>query len=88
MSHFRGAILTPRRRAHNPPFTLKLGFHARHISPRSCGHPGGAIADIRAIRVHAISEDAKRFSLRHGFADSPVVPMTPVTSLWRPRSAR
>jgi len=26
--------------------------------------------------VHAISEDAKRFSLRHGFVKSPVAPMT------------
>ena len=31
----------------------------------------GEIAGIRAILVHAISEDATRFSLRHGFADSP-----------------
>ena len=36
----------------------------------------GEIAGIRAILVHAISEDAKRFSLRHGFAESPIAPMT------------
>ncbi|MBI4699544.1 MAG: GNAT family N-acetyltransferase [Deltaproteobacteria bacterium] len=34
------------------------------------------IAGIRAIVVHAISEDAKRFYLRHGFAEAPVAPMT------------
>ena len=34
------------------------------------------IGGIRAILVHAISEDAKRFYLRYGFRDSPVDPMT------------
>jgi GNAT superfamily N-acetyltransferase len=33
-------------------------------------------AGIRAILLHAISEDAKRFYLQHGFAESPVDPMT------------
>ena len=31
---------------------------------------------IRAILVHAISDDAKRFYERHGFVESPVDPMT------------
>jgi GNAT superfamily N-acetyltransferase len=31
---------------------------------------------IRAILVHAISEEAKRFYERHGFVESPVDPMT------------
>ncbi|MDP1952354.1 MAG: GNAT family N-acetyltransferase [Betaproteobacteria bacterium] len=31
---------------------------------------------IRAILLHAISEEAKRFYLHHGFAESPVDPMT------------
>lgn len=35
-----------------------------------------AIAGIRAILVHAISEDAKRFYERCGFATSPLDPMT------------
>lgn len=35
-----------------------------------------AIGGIRAILVHAISEDAKRFYERCGFAPSPVDPMT------------
>jgi len=34
------------------------------------------IAGIRAILVHAISEEAKRFYERYGFAASPVDPMT------------
>ncbi len=33
------------------------------------------IAGIRAILVNAISDDAKRFYLRHGFVESPVAPM-------------
>ena len=35
-----------------------------------------AIAGIRAILLHAISEDAKRFYERCGFSESPVDPMT------------
>jgi len=34
------------------------------------------LAGIRAILVHAISEEAKRFYERHGFVESPVDPMT------------
>ena len=34
------------------------------------------LAGIRAILVHAISEEAKRFYGRHGFVESPVDPMT------------
>ena len=75
-SHFCGAIVTLRQRAHNPPITLKLGFHARHISPRSSGHSRPARSADSAILVHAISEDAKGLSLRHRFAESPVAQMT------------
>lgn len=39
------------------------------------------IAGIRAILVHAISEDAKRFYLRHGFVESPVPPLTLMIAL-------
>jgi GNAT superfamily N-acetyltransferase len=35
-----------------------------------------SIVGIRAVLLHAISEDAKRFYLRHGFAESPLNPMT------------
>lgn len=34
------------------------------------------IGGIRAILVHAISEEAKRFYERHGFVESPIDPMT------------
>lgn len=34
------------------------------------------VAGIRAVLLHAVSEDAKRFYLHHGFAESPVDPMT------------
>jgi GNAT superfamily N-acetyltransferase len=34
------------------------------------------LAGIGAILVHAISDDAKRFYERHGFAESPIDPMT------------
>jgi GNAT superfamily N-acetyltransferase len=39
------------------------------------------IAGIRAILVHAISDDARRFYLRHGFIESPVAPMTLMITL-------
>jgi GNAT superfamily N-acetyltransferase len=34
------------------------------------------VADIRAVLLHAISEEARRFYARHGFAQSPLDPMT------------
>ncbi len=34
------------------------------------------LGGIRAILVHAISDEAKRFDERHGFIESPVDPMT------------
>ena len=36
---------------------------------------------IRAILLHAISEEAKRFYVHHGFAKSPVDPMTMMITL-------
>lgn len=39
-------------------------------------HQAASIAGIRAILIHAISEEAKRFYLKFGFAESPVDPMT------------
>jgi GNAT superfamily N-acetyltransferase len=40
-----------------------------------------AIGGIRAILLHAISDDAKRFYERCGFSQSPVDPMTLMVSL-------
>lgn len=39
------------------------------------------IAGVRAILVHAISEDAKRFYERYGFVASPVDPLTVMISV-------
>jgi hypothetical protein len=39
------------------------------------------VAGIRAVLVHAISEEAKQFHLHHGFAESPVEPMTMMVTL-------
>ena len=36
---------------------------------------------LRAILLHAISEEAKRFYVYHGFAESPVDPMTIMITL-------
>ena len=36
---------------------------------------------MRAILLHAISEEAKRFYVHHGFAESPVDPMTMMITL-------
>jgi GNAT superfamily N-acetyltransferase len=35
-----------------------------------------SLVGIRAVLLHAISEDAKRFYLRYGFAEAPLNPMT------------
>ena len=39
------------------------------------------VAGIRAVLLHAISDAAKRFYARHGFAESPLDPMTMMISL-------
>lgn len=38
-------------------------------------------AGIRALLVHALSEDAKNFYLHHGFQSSPIEPLTMMLSL-------
>jgi hypothetical protein len=35
------------------------------------------------LLCHAISEDAKRFYLKHGFVESPIEPMTMMLNLAR-----
>jgi predicted N-acetyltransferase YhbS len=45
------------------------------------------LAGIRAILVHAISEDAKRFYERHGFAESAIDPMTLMITISEARRA-
>ena len=41
----------------------------------------GATIGVRAILVHAISPEAKRFYEKHGFRPSPVDPMTLMMTL-------
>jgi GNAT superfamily N-acetyltransferase len=43
-----------------------------------------SIMGIRGVLVHAISEEARRFYERHGFAGTPTTPMTLVLSLAEP----
>ncbi|MCJ7601833.1 MAG: GNAT family N-acetyltransferase, partial [Desulfobulbaceae bacterium] len=38
-------------------------------------------AGVRALLVHALSEDAKAFYLRYGFLESPIDPMTLMLNL-------
>src|SRR5262249_38088202 len=45
------------------------------------------IAGIRALLVHAISEDAKGFYLRCGFHESPIEPMTLMITLAEAQAA-
>lgn len=45
------------------------------------------IVGIRAILVHAISDEAKRFYLSHGFQESPIEPMTLCLALGTARQA-
>jgi GNAT superfamily N-acetyltransferase len=45
------------------------------------------LGGIRAILVHAISEDAKRFYERHGFLPSPIDPMTLMITVMDARKA-
>jgi GNAT superfamily N-acetyltransferase len=45
------------------------------------------LGGVRAILVHAISDEAKRFYERHGFAESPVDPMTLMITLADARRA-
>ena len=40
-----------------------------------------AVAGIRAVLLHAVSEDAKRFYTHHGFSESPIDPMTMMITL-------
>ena len=45
------------------------------------------VAGIRAILVHAISEDARRFYERQGFVASPIDPMTLMITIADARKA-
>ena len=55
----------------------------RGLIPEACQLvlQAAAIGGIRALLVHAISEDAKRFYERYGFVASPLDVMTLMISL-------
>lgn len=78
-----------RRNMPDPVPVMVLGRLAVDRAYQDRGLGGGLLRDailrtlqaaglggIRAILVHAISEDAKRFYERHGFVESPIDPMT------------
>ena len=83
-----------RRNMPDPVPVMVLGRLAVHRAYRGRGVGAGLLRDaiirtlqaaelggIRAILVHAISEDAKRFYEQHGFIESPVDPMTLMITL-------
>jgi GNAT superfamily N-acetyltransferase len=53
-----------------------VGIALLHDAVEHCRR--GDISGIRAIQLHAISDDAKRFYKRSGFSESPLDPMTPM----------
>lgn len=78
----------------NPVPVMIIGRLAVHCSFRGHGlgldlladavrrtQQAACIAGIRAILVHAISEDAVRFYQKAGFLPSPIEPMTLMTTI-------
>jgi predicted N-acetyltransferase YhbS len=83
-----------RRNMPEPIPVVVLGRLAVHSDWQGKGIGAGLLKDailrsvrlshemgIRALLCHAISEDAKRFYLRHGFLQSPIEPMTLMLNL-------
>jgi len=83
-----------RRKMPEPIPVMVLGRLAVDVGWRKRGVGAGLLRDavlrtlavskqagIRALVVHALSEDAKAFYLRHGFQESPLQPMTLMLSL-------
>jgi GNAT superfamily N-acetyltransferase len=85
-----------RRNMPEPIPIVVLGRLAVHADHAGRGIGAGLLKDavlrsarlaremgIRAMVCHAISEDAKRFYLHHGFVESPIEPMTVMLNLAR-----
>jgi hypothetical protein len=53
-----------------------IGCTSVLLKMKTAVHQAAAIAGIRAILVHAISQEAKQFYSNCGFTPSPVAPMT------------
>lgn len=83
-----------RRNMPDPIPVIVLGRLAVHADYAGQGIGAGLLKDavlrslrlaqemgIRALLCHAISEDAKRFYLHHGFVESPMEPMTVLLNL-------
>jgi GNAT superfamily N-acetyltransferase len=83
-----------RRKMPEPIPVMVLGRLAIDVGWRKRGVGAGMLKDavlrtlavskqagIRALVVHALSEDAKRFYIRHGFQESPLQPMMLMLSL-------
>ena len=66
--------------SHQPPRSPTARARCRSAPARDTLQ-AAEIAGIRAVLVHAISEDAKRFYERCGFQPSPVAPMTLMITL-------
>jgi GNAT superfamily N-acetyltransferase len=90
----RAATGRVRRNMPEPIPVMVLGRLAVHREYQGSGLGAGLLRDallrtlraadlagIRAILLHAVNEDAKRFYLHHGFAESPVDPMTMMITL-------
>jgi GNAT superfamily N-acetyltransferase len=89
-----------RRNMPDPIPVVVLGRLAVHADHAGQGIGAGLLKDavlrslrlaqemgIRALLCHAISEEAKRFYLRHGFVESPIEPMTVMLNLAKLASA-
>ncbi len=89
-----------RRNMPEPIPVVVLGRLAVHADWAAKGIGAGLLKDavlralplsqemgIRAMLCHAISEEAKRFYLHHGFIESPIEPMTVMLNLAKLRSS-
>ena len=83
-----------RRNMPNPIPVMVLGRLAVDVQSQHAGLGRGLLKDavlrslsvsqhagVRALLVHALSDDAKRFYVHNGFLESPIDPMTLVLSL-------
>jgi GNAT superfamily N-acetyltransferase len=83
-----------RRNMPNPIPVMVLGRLAVDVQSQHAGLGRGLLKDavlrslsvsqhagVRALLVHALSDDAKRFYVHNGFIESPIDPMTLVLSL-------
>lgn len=93
VSHVQAAG-SVRRNMPDPIPVIVLGRLAVHVDWAGRGIGAGLLKDavlralrlsqemgIRAMLCHALTEDAKRFYLHHGFSESPIEPLTVMLNL-------